>query len=245
MKLFWPSACVAMTLMACTSETSDTGPVEDTASPALDPAVLSIVSPADGTVFSEGDSVTLSAEATGSVSGDVLPIDALEWTTNVGDWMVSGNDVSVSDFPVGSLQLIATASISGREVTAAADLVVEPRRYELSGSLDADVELYSSEWNYTFEDDCKGTMAFVIENSVVSGTGSCEAFDEPIEFLVEGTESDGVVTGEMGVSGGEENVPFTASWDSEAEVLQGSFDQTWESSDGTLRMVGTFSASAD
>ena len=245
MKLFWPSACLAMTLVACSSENTDNGPLDDSGSTPDDPAVLAIVSPADGAVLIEGDSLTLSAEATGSVSGDVLPIDALEWSTNVGEWQVSGNDVSVSDFPAGSLQLIATASISGREVIAAADLVVEPRRYELSGRIDAVVELYSTEWNYTFEDDCKGTMVFAVEASVVSGSGACEAFDEPIEFLVTGTESGGEVTGEMGVSGGEENVPFTASWNSETEVLEGSFDQTWESGDGTLRMVGTFSASAD
>ncbi|MEC7241673.1 MAG: hypothetical protein VXW32_10585 [Myxococcota bacterium] len=245
MKRFWPSAFMAMTLVACSSGNTDSGPGDDTGASSEDPAVLTIVSPADGAVVTEGDSVLLSAEARGSVSGDVLAMDALEWGTNVGDWMVSGNDVSVSDFPVGSLQLIATASISGREVVAAVDLVVEPRRYDLSGRIDAAVELYSNEWNYTFEDDCNGTMVFVIEGAAVSGTGSCEAFDEPIEFLVTGTESNGQVTGEMGVSGGEENVPFTASWDSEAEVLEGAFDQTWGSDDGTLRMVGTFSASTE
>ena len=245
MKLFWPSVFAAMSLVACSSETTDSGPVGDSGSPAVDPAVLSILSPADGAVLVQGESVLLSAEATGTNSGDSLPIDSLEWSANVGDWQVSGNDVSVSDFPVGPLQLIATASIAGREVTAGIDLVVEPRRYELSGSINADVEVYSSEWDYTFEDDCKGAMAFVVEGATVAGSGACEAFDEPIDFLVSGTESGGVVTGEMGVSGGEENVPFTGTWNSETEVLEGSFDQTWESGDGTLRMVGTFIATAD
>ena len=245
MKLFWPSMFAAVILTACSAGGTDGGPVGDTGSSEVDPAVLSILSPTDGAVLAEGEGVLLSAEAVGSVSGDTLAMDALDWSLNVGDWQASGNDVTVSDFPAGSLQLIATASISGREVTAVADVVVEPRRYELSGTIDADVEVYSSEWDYTFEDDCKGAMAFVIEGSSVSGTGACEAFDEPIDFLVTATEAGGVVTGEMGVSGGEENVPFTGTWDSETEVLEGTFDQTWESSDGTLRMVGMFSASAN
>ena len=245
MKMFWTPCFFLVTLAACGGVTTDNGPGSDSGESQIDPAVLSIVSPEDGSVFSEGDSVLLSAEAVGSVTGSVLEITALDWSLNAGEWGASGNEVRVTDLPSGALQLRATAEVAGREVVAVADLVVEPRRLELSGTMDAEVEVYSNEWDMTFEDDCRGAMAFVLEGSNLSGTGACEAFDEPIEFLVTGTENNGQVSGEMGVSGGEENVPFEGTWDDASATLTGSFDQTWESGDGTLRMVGSFSATAD
>lgn len=217
----------------------------DSGSGPVDAAVLSVLSPADGSVLAEGEDVLLSVEAVGSVSGDILSIASVDWRLNVSEWGASGNDVSVSDLPAGNLQLIATAMVGEREVTAAVDLIVEPRRFELSGSMDAEIEVYSSEWGMTFDDDCKGPMAFVLEGNVLSGTGACVAFDETVDFLVTGTDNNGEVTGEMGVSDGEENVPFNGTWNSDTTTLMGSFDQTWESGDGTLRLFGSFSATAD
>jgi hypothetical protein len=110
--------------------------------------------------------------------------------------------------------------------------------------LDATVKVADNSGN-DFDDDCNGPVAFVLDGADLTGSGSCSAFNEDLDFLITGTMSQGEVTGEMGVSGGEENVPFTGQWDKSSQVLTGQFDETWTSSDGSLRLWGSFQASVD
>jgi hypothetical protein len=205
--------------------------------------VLEILSPADGSAFSEGDEVFLDVSLIEDGGADTTAV-SITWTLNTGDWTVDGDGVNVTDLPVGVHVLTATADVGPNGLSKFVNISVEALPINLTGSMDGKVEVKDPD-GFGADDDCDGPMAFVLDGADLSGTGGCTAFGENIDFLVTGTVTDGQVSGEMGVSGGEENVPFTGTWDASTQVLTGAFDRTWTTTDGTLRIFGTFQATAD
>jgi len=205
---------------------------------------LEITSPADGSVHQEGAEVFLTARATGQETGDEYVVDEVVWTLGASSWSFTGNQSAVFDLPAGIHQLTATALVNTKSVKDVVSVEIVALPVELSGSVDAMVEI-SDGGSFTFDDECKGQMVFVVDGNALSGSGGCTAFDEQIDFLVSGTVSGSQVSGEMGVSGGEENVPFSGTWDAQTKTLNADFDQTWTNPDGYLRIWGIFQATAD
>ncbi len=213
------------------------------------PIVLQVLSPASGSSVGLGEEVVLSAAASSEVSGETIALDSLEWRLNTGDWSATGNELKVSDFPVGSHQLIATGRRGSREATDAVDLIVEGGTHELSGRLRVTLEISDGQW--TFDDDCDVPVVLLMENSAFAGTSApCEFFEqfedykETIEWIVSGTESSGVVSGELGVADGAENIPFDGTWDASTKALSGTFDVAGSNTDGEVRFYGSIEASA-
>ena len=239
---FWGFACTW--LVACSSgDGSDSGD-NDSGWSGADPIVLTIASPADGSVHQEGAEIFLAVQAKGQETGESYPVDEVVWTLDASAWTFTGNQSAVFDFPAGVHQLTATAMVNSRSVQDVVSIEVVALPVDLSGTVDAMVEI-SDGGSFTFDDECKGQMVFVVDGSSLSGSGGCTAFDEQIDFLVTGTVSGSQISGEMGVSGGEENVAFSGTWNSQAKTLSADFDQTWTNPDGYLRIWGSFQASAD
>jgi len=237
------AGCALTLLLSCggTTDGGDSG-AGDSGTGQQD-VEFEILSPADGSSFSEGDEIFLDARLA-YASGEDLN-ETLSWSLGSGEWSAEGDELIVTDVPAGVHTLTVTAeNVGPNGLSRSVNIEVVALPINLTGTLDGKVEVGDG-GSFNFDDDCKGPMAFVLDGSELSGTGGCTAFDEAIDFLVTGTVSGGQVTGEMGVSGGEENVPFTGTWDAEAQLLTGEFDQTWTNSDGFLRIFGTFQATAD
>ena len=228
-------------LLGCGGETDDVS--GDSAAP-IGILVADIQSPLDGATVTEGDEVFLQVQV-GYEDGDSVEADSVAWSVEGGSWSADGNGLSVTDLPVGALQLLAVVEVDRFVLSDTVSLTVEQKADDppltLSGNLDAAVKITDSN-GIPYSDDCDGVVEFQLDGSELTGTGDCSAFNEDLSFLITGEVNQGQVTGEMGVSGGEENVPFTGQWDEANEVLTGQFDETWTSSDGTLRLWGTFQA---
>ena len=247
MRLGMSLTCVIGVAVACGGSdgeiSTDTGGVDP------GPLVLQVLSPTAGSTVELGENVLLSASASSELSGESVALDSLEWRLNTGDWSAMGNEVTVNDFPAGVHQLIATGRRGPREATDAIDLVVEGGSAELSGQLRVTLEVSDGQW--TVDDDCDVPVVLLMDNSSFAGTSAvCEFFEqfedykETIEWIISGTEESGVVSGELGVADGEENIPFEGSWDPVNKVLNGSFDVGGANTDGEVRFYGSLEASA-
>lgn len=235
--------CIIVGLVACGGE------VDADSSDSAEPVgilVVSIQSPLAGAVVTEGDEVFLQLEV-GYEDGESVDADSVSWSLESGAWSASGNGLTATDLPIGALQLVAEAQVGRFALSDSVSLTVEAvvvPPLDLSGSLDAMVKIADNSGN-DFDDDCNGPVVFVLDGADLTGSGSCSAFNETLDFIITGTVSAGQVTGEMGVSDGEENVPYTGEWDKDNQVLTGVFDETWTSSDGSLRLWGTFRATVN
>jgi hypothetical protein len=226
---------------------TDTGTASEDSGEVAGILVAEIQAPLANATFEEGTEVLLQVQVSYEV-GDLVEADSVEWSVEGSDWSVEGNGRTVTDLPVGTLQLVASAQVGQfllvDEVTVTVEELVVDTPLNLLGTIDAAVEIADNSGN-AFDDDCNGPISFTLHNSELTGVGSCSAFGEDLTFLITGEVTEGQVSGEMGVSGGEENVPFTGSWDESSEVLTGDFDETWTNPDGSLRLWGSFQAAVN
>ena len=232
------TALVALlALTACGKSTEDTAPI--------DSPTLEIVSPMEGDVFTFGDEVTLSADGSYSVSGDPLDLTALAWSA--GDYSGVGNDLVVTDFPVGEVDLVATLDVDGREISASVMFTVEAppaEPFNLAGPFNSEVSLYVAEYDMSFDDSCNGNVQITVETDwTMTGMANCSAFGESAVFGVTGAIDGEDVSGELTVEDAEETLPFTGTWNEEAGQMSVAFDSTFASDEGELTVAGTFNAS--
>ncbi|MGB0639949.1 MAG: hypothetical protein ACPGTU_11485 [Myxococcota bacterium] len=93
-----------------------------------------------------------------------------------------------------------------------------------------------------YEEDCTGDAAFTIdEDFVVNGTGNCATSWLDMGFLIEGTQEDDVVVGNLVAENETDRVetPFTGT---RTDVgIELSFDSTHVNGEEQLRIVGTVS----
>ncbi len=94
-----------------------------------------------------------------------------------------------------------------------------------------------------WSDDCIGSVEFTIdEDFQIDGIGSCTAGILGFTYLIEGTQSDTVVAGDLVAENETDRVetPFTGSRDADGVVV--SFDTVHESAGQRVRLFGTITA---
>jgi len=239
-------------LLACGGETD--GVSGDSAGP-IGILVVHIQSPLDGATVTQGDEVFLQLEA-GYEGGETVTADSVVWSIEGGSWSAEGNGLSVTDLPVGALQLVADAEVGRFVLSDAVSLTVEEEEedpvedpvedppLELSGNLDSKVKVWDGEGN-AFNDVCKGSIAFVLDQSDLTGGSTCSGPQGELVLVFTGTVDSGNVSGLIEVTGSERTLSFSGHWDKPNQVLNGNFDETWENSDGFLRFWGSFQATVN
>lgn len=83
--------------------------------------VLSIVSPDDGAFLDEGAEVFLDVEARDE-SGAELPVTDVSWEAD--GWSAEGDEITVSDLPVGEFELRATGVNDAKTLSASIEVYV-------------------------------------------------------------------------------------------------------------------------
>lgn len=201
-------------------------------------ASLTILSPTDGDVFEYGDEVTLTVEASYEDGTDAT-VSQVSWSA--GSWSGNGSTLTVADLPVGALTVAVEGKVDGETLSDSVGITVNaPAPVNFAGSLDATVELP----DYHIDTDCTGSVSFQITyDGLISGSGSCTAFDNNVSFSIDGTDSGGAIAGNMTMSDGTTDyaTPYTGTR-SESDHVSASFDKTFSTSDGKLRLYGTFTA---
>ena len=231
----------------------------------VDRPSASITSPSDGDTFTEGEEVELAVDASYE-SGDAAQIESATWTA--GSWSSQGATGFTSDLPVGELTLEVEAVVDGKTLTDAISITVVAdgggeegggvegggaegggtegggeggggALVNFGGSMSATVTYESIEL------DCPGSVSFSIEAGALAGTGSCtvEFLDEDVYFELQGTDDRGTVSGDMlmDADGTIYATPFEGVRTTEDHV-HAAFDATHSSSDGSIRIDGTFDA---
>jgi len=199
---------------------------------------ISVVSPLDGVVVSEGDAVTFEVSRVG-----VGALDGATWSIVQSPWSVDGNPVTVSDLPVGDLVIEVEAWSGDSAGTAQISVSVEERvPVDYSGFMDAQASLDSP--SYSDDGPCDGPISFTrgTDNSL-TGSGSCTAefiIDYDVIFALSGQVDGDVVTGTLTADLGEEGTPFSGTVAPDGSITC-EFDQSWSEGSGSLRIWGTFS----
>ena len=206
---------------------------------AVDEITFSITSPSDGARFVSGEAVVLSAAVTGV---NLAPGEELSWS--VGDWSASGNDVSVTDLPVGTLSLTARLPIDGIDYTDSVELVIEPppEPVDYEGILSLTLELESDFGDFDF--DCTHDyLGFTVQPSgSLEGEGACEAINQTYVFSITGQVDGTSVSGEMQVDSADSPMAFEGTVADDGSITS-TFDETFANDDGSLRLVGDWVAS--
>jgi hypothetical protein len=213
-------------------------------------AALAIVSPADGDTFEAGTDVALEVE--GTVDGRAVEAKQVAWT--VGDWTGTGASTSASGLPPGTYTVSVEASVDGTTLTDSVSIEVTRPEGDADTDTDADADLsyagtleadvYIESDNFDIDDHCSAALAFLVDGlGGLAGSATCNVFDTDIPFTIEGRAQDGVVTGNlvMTYDGEEGRTPFTGTGDP-GTPMQATFDSTFTSSDGSLRIAGSWSA---
>lgn len=239
--LFLALAATTTTLVAC-GDKDETGGVDENAEP-----VLSIVSPTEGQAFDEGTEVSLEVAATDAVTGEALGVSEVTWTAD--GWAgASGSPVLVSDLPVGAYALTASARSAGQDLTATVNITVNAVPVPYTGAMNAMLVL-----DYmigVWESSCDGSVSFVLQPSgeMTEGTGSCivpDYPDDPVPFTLEGTVTDGVLTGAlvMTYDGADYRTPFDGAL-AEDRSISAAYNKTFPGdTGGSLQIKGTWDAS--
>lgn len=212
--------------------------------------VLTIAAPQDGATFTAGDDVHLNVTAT--VDGKGVAVAHADWST--GSWTRTGNDIDVTDLPIGAVTLHVEALVDGVTGTADVDITIEepvdntPVGYH--GSIQALMEVHA---DIDVDATCFGnlTVTGLPADKTLTGEGSCEIDSDfgslgDAPFTLEGTAKDGTLSGDlvMVAEGTEYRTPFTGTG-SIGAPLNASYDKTFTVDGDSLRLYGTWSATPD
>ena len=208
--------------------------------------LVEIISPADGTTITEGDTIQLEADIYDQDSGN--PLTASEVTWSAPGWGgFSGASGSVSDLPLGELTLTVSATVDGRTAEDSVGITVEVGDIDYVGTF-----LSTNTWSgygMEFADICEGDVSFVLgADGSMLGSGQCVLTvyypGEQVLFDIVGEVVGGSVSGEMqmNVSGAIYANPFSGTR-SQDDSITVSFDQTYPDVEGgDLQIEGNFTA---
>jgi hypothetical protein len=193
---------------------------------------VQITSPDDAASFEAGAVVHLAAD----VSNGAEPA----WSA--GQWSTAGNDLDVTDLPVGTWDLTAAVGTASDVV---AITITQPMPRDYAGELAMSIDLSSDEYgDYTFA--CTHiSLDFTIDpEGTLGGEGQCKSPLETYVFAMEGTVVDEVVSGFM-ITDATPDDPLPFEGTRTGADVSCTFDKTWvnEAGDGSFRLYGSFAAS--
>ena len=203
---------------------------------------VAITSPADGASVQEGQEVTLSAAATDAYGASTQA--SMQWSAP--GWTAQGNNVAVSDLPSGSYDLTVTATSGSNTASDRVSLEVQeqpagPVDYE--GVLDMLAVLDLGAWGVYDEPCVHEYLYLTIEAGSLTGEGACTVDSgfsvDTYVFELSGTSDGTTISGEMvsDLADGK-GLAFYGTIDA-AGHIEASYDETWDSPDGSLQLVGT------
>ncbi len=243
-------------LAACSGDDAaakkDRPPLDDTAAEDTDdddrPEVtLTLVSPREDAEYATGDTVTL--EVTAKRGSRDQDIESATWT--IGDWTGEGASTEATGLPAGEHEVEVEVEVDGDTFRESVDItVLAPAQtvFTYAGTLDADV-MADIDGLGDFEDHCSSPITFTLDAGTISGSGTCAVFDEydfdPMPFTMTGSVRGGAISGAliMNFDGSEARTPYEGPGTA-GDPLTASFDTTHRSSDGSVRIVGSWSATA-
>lgn len=206
---------------------------------------LTVVAPRDDAEFDADEPVPL--EVTAKRGSRAQDIESATWT--IGGWTGSGATTEATGLPSGAHEVEVEVEVDGDTYRASVDItVLEPVQtlFSYAGTLEADV-IADTEFG-EFDDHCSTPITFTLDGGTISGTSTCEVFADfdldPILFSITGSARGGTVTGAlvMSVDGSDARTPFDGTGNA-GGPLSATFDSTHRSSDGSVRIVGSWSAS--
>ncbi len=231
-------------LLACSGDGSTDGDEKDSKNPEEQAVQLTLLAPEDGMEYAAEEAVPLHVEA--KRNGNPVSIESATWT--ISGWTGNGKETEATGLASGPHTVTVEAVVGGDSYTASVDITVaEPVQtlWAYSGTLEADVIAETDFGDY--DDHCSTPITFSLDSGVIAGNGTCVVFEDfdldPLNFAMEGTVRGGNVAGDLVMSfdGNEARTPFAGTGNA-GSPLTASFDTTHRSGDGSVRIVGTWTA---
>jgi hypothetical protein len=240
-------------LLGCSGGSDDTGDTTDKPD-----ATITIVSPTDGQVFAHGDSVPLEVKAKRGTHA----VDVTRATWTIDDWTATGTTADATGLSDGAHTVSVEAVVEGTTLTSSVEITVQAHEgdtdtdadtdtdvdFTYGGQLDANVTVDSPDYG-TFDDTCSTPISFTLDDHVIAGAGNCHVFDDfggvDIAFTMDGTVYGGTVDGALVMlkdDGSEARTPFTGTGNAGSQ-LTATFDGSFSSPDGSLRIQGSWTGS--
>lgn len=226
----------------CNGGAGDTAGDSGSAGTSVRPAA-EILSPDAGATFTEGDAVTLEVELRDEESGSVLEPDSVTWSASGWDGY-EGSEGTVTDLPVGELDLSVAVEWGSHTLEDTVSITVESADVSYTGALLT--EIVVTVWGMDYTEYCDGTVAFVVTGEgVLEGTGTCvltewqpgTELDFGLEGTVEGSGLTGALT--MEYEGEVYETPFEGTRDEQGYILA-TYDELYDLDDYEVRISGEF-----
>ncbi len=229
---------ILSTLPACSGK--DT---LDSAVSNYQPPEITILSPADGASAFYGDEVSLEAQVNDSTTGELLDAALVQWSAD--GWSYEGAQGTVSDLPVGELELQASATVDEGSASDTVFVSILPEVVPYAGTLMADVVVSSGKTSLDYS--CEGEATITIERrSSLFGNGTClvKEIHGEFPFEIEGTQDGALIAGDMLITYGkaEYAVPFSGTEDADGS-LSAIFEGEQEFGSWLLTVSGSFEVS--
>lgn len=200
---------------------------------------IEVLSPAGSEPYFQGVPVLLDA----LVTADGLAVGPTP-TWEVEGWSFEGNGVSVDDLPLGDHELRVRARWERGVGEATVPLrVVEPPPdpVPFEGTLDVTADITSPFYTGAIPCVHRSLSLLLHPTGALEGQGVCDAAGERLIWF-EGLVSGATLTGRMRLDGQEEDLAFTGA--REGDTLTAAFDGTFTAGQGSMRLHGSFAASA-
>ena len=229
---------LALALSACGADDGD--PANPDGPQVAATGSLEILSPSSGTVVAAGEEVHLSVSVT-AANGNTISATT---TWEAPGWTQEGADLWVTDLPIGTYDLVASADVDGELLTESHGITVEepPEPIPYTGVMSMDISVYSDFGDFDLV-CAHRSLDFILDGASFSGSGICEAdFVGEVAYALDGTVSGGQVSGELSLTDTDDVLVFDGTKDDD-EVITASFDDEFANEDGSARLYGSFTAS--
>jgi hypothetical protein len=225
------------------------------------PLTVTIVSPDDGGSYPRNEPLALEVKALRG--GHEVDVTRASWT--IGDWSAVGSPIEASNLSEGEQTVTVEVLADGDSVTASVTVTVTGREgdtdtdtdadtdtdtsadYHYAGTLEAEVVLSTNDYG-DFDDHCSAPITAALTGATLTGGGQCTIFEDfdvdPMIFTLDGTVHNGNNNGDLVMTdtdGAEQRTPYTGTGDP-GTPLQATFDNTFRSTDGSLRIYGSWTA---
>ncbi len=200
---------------------------------------VEILSPVRGPAYFAGQEVLLDA----LVTADGVAVGPTP-TWRAPDWERSANLIRVTDLPLGTYVIEVEAEWERGVGSAEVEITVEeppPEPIVHVGTTDIQIDITSPYYTGTVPCAHQSLELTLHPDGTVAGEGRCDAVGERLIWF-EGAVSGAEFTGTMRLDGQEEALDFVGARGE--GTLTASFDGTFTSGQGSMRLYGSFTATA-